>query len=59
MLAVIEKEDGWLNRVIDVVSDEPEKKEALKVIGQNPAAWGQLSMRQIRQGILRQSPLPG
>ncbi len=47
MLAEIETEDGWLNTIIDIASDEPEKKEALKVIGQNPAAWGDMKVQDL------------
>ena len=46
MLANIEAEDGWFNTVVDFVSDEPEKVEAMKVIGQNPKAWGNLTLKE-------------
>lgn len=47
MLANIEAEDGWFNTVVDFVSDEPEKVEAMKVIGQNPKAWGNLTLKEL------------
>lgn len=59
MLAVIEKEDGWFNTVIiDTISDEPEKKEALKVIGQNPKEWGKISLKDIKLYFLNIPKIP-
>lgn len=47
MLKEIEKEDGWLNKVIDTVSNAPEKREALRVIGQNPQGWGECTLGEL------------
>jgi hypothetical protein len=52
MLAAIETEDGWLNAIIDKVSNEPERQAAIKVIGQNPAAWGKVTIKEIREHFL-------
>lgn len=59
MLAALEKEDGWLNQVIDAVSDEPEKKEALKVIGKNPKEWGKIPLKDIKRYFLNIPDDPG
>lgn len=58
MLAAIETEDGWLNTAIDFVSDEPERRAAMKVIGQNPAAWGDISMGDIKKYFKNIPPQP-
>jgi hypothetical protein len=47
MLASIEAEDGWFNSIVDRVSSLPEKEAAMRVIGQNPKAWGNLTLREL------------
>ncbi len=59
MLAAIELEDGWLNDVIDSISSKPEKDAAMRVIGQNPATWGKISLRDIKQYFLNDPKDPG
>jgi len=58
MLAAIEKEDGWLNAIISKVSNEPKRKEALKVIGQNPKEWSKISIGDIKKYFLNQPEPP-
>lgn len=59
MLAAIETEDNWLNKTIDVASDEPEKQKALKVICQNPKEWSKISIGDIKQYFLNKPEDPG
>jgi hypothetical protein len=47
MLASIEAEDGWFNSIVDRVSSLPEKEAAMRVIGQNPKAWGNLTLKEL------------
>lgn len=59
MLKEIDKEDGWLNTVIDAVSDVPEKDAAMRVIGQNPKEWGKISLKDIKRYFLNKPENPG
>lgn len=59
MLQVIDKEDGWLNTVIDAVSDIPEKDEAMRVIGQNPKEWGKIPLKDIKLYFFNKPEDPG
>lgn len=59
MLAEIEKEDGWFNDIVGFVSNKPETDAAYKVIGQNPAAWGKIPLKDIKSYFLNDPRNPG